>query len=473
MLAPTKIVRWVWREPSCEVTDRYIASTWCGVEDSKVLLSSPSLLSCLSDIAGDETRGLASKVVLCWCHSAGSLVFHLLLIKELGTMAAAGWLDVTIIGARDLKDTEIFGMQDPYAVLIYGQQTHRTKTHKDGHTSPVWNTTFRLNVIHGVDEAQLAVWNENRKADDKIGTCKQQGSLRLALKYYPVLSVTFCDPSLACLPLPLPPFRHPSQPLGAPGAPAAAAAAGAAAASHSAQPPHGYPQQHAPPPGGHAPPPGGHAPPPSGYPGYPAQGGYPGAAPAPYGAPPPGGHVPAPYGAPPHGGQPPAPYGAPPQGYPPAGHAPAPYGAPPPHGYPPQGYPPQGYPGYGAPPPAHGHAPPHVHHAPKPAVVVVHGHGELGGVSLVHMGRAEVKGWGQRGRAGGRGEGLGERGRARGRGEGLGAEVKDLGSLSLFRHHHHHKRKFKGFIGKRKGFFGKRKGFLGKRKGFFGGKGFF
>ncbi|CAI6007348.1 unnamed protein product [Closterium sp. NIES-65] len=413
MLAPTKIVRWVWREPSCEVTDRYIASTWCGVEDSKVLLSSPSLLSCLSDIAGDETRGLASKVVLCWCHSAGSFVFHLLLIKELGTMAAAGWLDVTIIGARDLKDTEIFGMQDPYAVLIYGQQTHRTKTHKDGHTSPVWNTTFRLNVIHGVDEAQLAVWNENRKADDKIGTCKvnirqafslpvwdtwhplftpkgrQQGSLRLALKYYP--------------------------PLGAPGAPAAAAAAGAAAASHSAQPPHGYPQQHAPPPGGHAPPPGGHAPPPSGYPGYPAQGGYPGAAPAPYGAPPPGGHVPAPYGAPPHGGQPPAPYGAPPQGYPPAGHAPAPYGAPPPHGYPPQGYPPQGYPGYGAPPPAHGHAPPHVHHAPKPAVVVVHGHG----------------------------------------------------------HHHHHKRKFKGFIGKRKGFFGKRKGFLGKRKGFFGGKGFF
>ncbi|CAI5458064.1 unnamed protein product [Closterium sp. Yama58-4] len=345
--------------------------------------------------------------------------------QKSGTMAAAGWLDVTIMSARDLKDTEIFGMQDPYAVLTYGQQTHRTKTHKDGHTSPVWNTTFRLNVIHGVDEAHFAVWNENRKADDKIGTCKvnirqafsypvwdtwhplftpkgrQQGSLRLAMKYYP--------------------------PLGAPGAPAAAAAA---ASSHSAPPPQGYPQQHAPPPAGHAPPPAGHAPPPSGYPGYPPQGGYPGAAPAAYGAPPPGGHAPAPYGAPPPGGHAPAPYGAPPpgghapapygapppQGYPPAGHAPAPYGAPP-HGYPPQGYPPQGYPGYGAPPPAHGgHAPHQVHHAPKPAVVVVHGHGH---------------------------------------------------------HHHHHKRKFKGFLGKRKGFFGKRKGFLGKRKGFFKGKGFF
>ncbi|CAI5486285.1 unnamed protein product [Closterium sp. Naga37s-1] len=278
-------------------------------------------------------------------------------------MAAAGWLDVTIIGSRDLKDTEIFGMQDPYAVLMYGQQTHRTKTHKDGHTSPVWNTTFRLNVIHGVDEAHFAVWNENRKADDKIGTCKvnirqafsypvwdswhplftpkgrQQGSLRLALKYYP--------------------------PVGAPGAPAAAAAA----SSHAAPPPQGYPQQHAPPPAGHGPPP-------SGYPGYPPQGGYPGAAPAGYGAPPPGGHAPAPYGAPPPGGHAPAPYGAPP----PQGYPPAPYGAPPPQGYPPQGYPPQGYPGYGAPPPAHGHAP-HVHHAPKPAVVVVHGHGELGGVS--------------------------------------------------------------------------------------------
>lgn len=241
---------------------------------------------------------------------------------------AAGWLDVTVMSARDLKDTEVFGFQDPYAVVQYGHQTHRSKTHKDGHTTPTWNATFRLDLMPNVEEFSVAIWNENKKADDNVGNCRvsirqaysghvwdsyhplytkngrQQGQLRLALKYYP--PVRAAAPHAAPAPSHAPPPGH-------------------------GAPPPGYPQQYAPPSGSHAPPPHG---------AYPAPGGYPGGPPTGYPAP--GGY-----------------HGAPPAGYPVL--APHGYPAPPPHGY------------SAAPYGAH---PPHNPHKPK--VVVVHGHGGHG-----------------------------------------------------------------------------------------------
>ncbi len=42
----------------------------------------------------------------------------------------------------------VFGKQDPYAKLRVGNQTYRSKTHKNGGKSPVWNESFRFNIIN-------------------------------------------------------------------------------------------------------------------------------------------------------------------------------------------------------------------------------------------------------------------------------------------------------------------------------------
>eukprot|EP00197_Chlamydomonas_leiostraca_P007216 CAMPEP_0202865554 /NCGR_PEP_ID=MMETSP1391-20130828/6227_1 /ASSEMBLY_ACC=CAM_ASM_000867 /TAXON_ID=1034604 /ORGANISM="Chlamydomonas leiostraca, Strain SAG 11-49" /LENGTH=341 /DNA_ID=CAMNT_0049545413 /DNA_START=102 /DNA_END=1127 /DNA_ORIENTATION=- len=287
-----------------------------------------------------------------------------------------GVLTVQLLFAKDLKDGDLFGKQDPYAKLTVGNQTFRSKTHNRGGKNPVWNETFRFTVINE-NTLEVTVWDEDMVSDDKIGWCnidlakvrttrkehlqqavmrpksgKQQGFISMELAFEP--NSALAKPG-AGAPQPAPyPY----------GAPTAAPAPGYAAApppkASGQQPPAGYPGAYSysgPP--GHAPPPAAAASASYTAPGYPAAPpGYPGAPPPGYpqaaaGAPPPGyqGAPPAGYpGAPPPGypGAPPPGYpGGPPAGYPGAGgYPPAPYAYPPaPSGY--GGYPPPA--GYGGP----------------------------------------------------------------------------------------------------------------------------
>ncbi|GJP38721.1 hypothetical protein CLOM_g23142 [Closterium sp. NIES-68] len=137
---------------------------------------------------------------------------------------ASGWLDVTVVGCRSLEDVEVYGKQDPYLVLQCGDQQHRTKTHRDGHLTPVWNETFQVQLKAGVDAIKCGVWDQNKIGKDVlIGQCsvnvqpaltagvwdtwhplftkkqKQKGNLRLVLKY-----------------LPAPPYGYPYAPTPAP-----------------------------------------------------------------------------------------------------------------------------------------------------------------------------------------------------------------------------------------------------------------
>ncbi|KAL3838413.1 hypothetical protein ACJIZ3_023004 [Penstemon smallii] len=73
-----------------------------------------------------------------------------------------GIMEVTLVSARGLKDTEIFGKVDPYVVLEYKSQqqkssTGRGKASRRSHmkwcmclrgqgTSPVWNEKFKFKV---------------------------------------------------------------------------------------------------------------------------------------------------------------------------------------------------------------------------------------------------------------------------------------------------------------------------------------
>ncbi|CAI7876379.1 unnamed protein product, partial [Closterium sp. NIES-53] len=113
------------------------------------------------------------------------------------------------VGCKDLDDVELYGKQDPYVVLKHNNQEHRTKTHQDGHTTPVWNETFQLQLKAGVSTLECHVWDKNKRRDVLIGNCsvnfqpalttqvwdmwhplftmkqKQKGYIRLVLKYIP------------------------------------------------------------------------------------------------------------------------------------------------------------------------------------------------------------------------------------------------------------------------------------------------
>ncbi|KAG2449211.1 hypothetical protein HYH02_005958 [Chlamydomonas schloesseri] len=265
----------------------------------------------------------------------------------------AGELAVTVEFAKDLKDKDWFGKQDPYAVLKVGSQQFRTRTAVDGGKNPVWNETFRFNVINEND-VELIIKDSDVSADDYIGTARV--SLAKAREHgrdtqqcavhsksgkqhgFVQVNLTFTRNSA----LKAGAHGHP-QPGAYPGYPQQAYGA---YAPPQAIPGYGVPYG-APPPGAYG------APPPGAYPGYPPQPGY--AAPAPGYPPQPGYPAPAPGAYPPQQGYPGAPPQYPPPGVP--GGAPPAYGAPPPGQYPPPhgAYPPPGGAGYPAYPPQQGY----------------------------------------------------------------------------------------------------------------------
>ncbi|KAG7653620.1 C2 domain [Arabidopsis suecica] len=258
-------------------------------------------------------------------------------------------LDLTIISAEDLKDIQLIGKQDLYAVVsINGdaRTKQKTKVDKDCGTKPKWKHQMKLTVddaaarenrltlvfeivadrpIAGdkpVGEVSVPVkelLDQNKGDEEKTVTYavrlpngKAKGSLKFSFKFGD--KYTFGSSSAPHAPVPSSmDHKTMDQPVTAyppgQGAPSAYPAPPAGPSSGYPPPGHddkhggvyGYPQQAGYPPAG----PGGYPPPGA----YPQQGGYPG------------------YPPPQQGGYP---------GYPPQG----------PYGYPQQGYPPQGPYGY-------------------------------------------------------------------------------------------------------------------------------
>eukprot|EP00898_Chlorokybus_atmophyticus_P008565 jgi/Chlat1/870/Chrsp107S01317 len=81
-----------------------------------------------------------------------------------------GTLDVTVLSANGLKNTETFGRMDPYAILRLDRTTFRTRTATDMGTRPVWNEKFSFKVLEGFHEVYVEIFNANVLADDSLGT---------------------------------------------------------------------------------------------------------------------------------------------------------------------------------------------------------------------------------------------------------------------------------------------------------------
>ena len=79
-----------------------------------------------------------------------------------------GRLEVNVLDAIRLKDTQTFGKQDPYVKIFCGAHRERTKTHTDGGTKPRWNERFLLALRGDETELEAEVWNENQMVSDNL-----------------------------------------------------------------------------------------------------------------------------------------------------------------------------------------------------------------------------------------------------------------------------------------------------------------
>ncbi|GIL82511.1 hypothetical protein Vretimale_11938 [Volvox reticuliferus] len=83
---------------------------------------------------------------------------------------AAGIITITLEYARDLKNGGCWFVikQNPYCILRVGGQTFRSHTAKGGGRNPVWNETFRVNIMDE-NNVSLDIKDEDLGRDDLIG----------------------------------------------------------------------------------------------------------------------------------------------------------------------------------------------------------------------------------------------------------------------------------------------------------------
>jgi len=93
----------------------------------------------------------------------------------------SGTLEVTIIGARNLKNKDgLFGSNDPYTIVKIHHQKFKTEVKKRAGKECQWNQTFRFGILEKYTEMHLEVYDQDTVSDDMIGrtTIPLQGILQ-------------------------------------------------------------------------------------------------------------------------------------------------------------------------------------------------------------------------------------------------------------------------------------------------------
>ncbi|KAL1535606.1 16 kDa phloem protein 1-like [Salvia divinorum] len=76
-----------------------------------------------------------------------------------------GTMEVTVVGARNLRNTELFGRVDPYVVIHYKNQEKKSTTgRRQGRRKAVWNEKFKFKVELKKDMSK----EEKRKQQHKL-----------------------------------------------------------------------------------------------------------------------------------------------------------------------------------------------------------------------------------------------------------------------------------------------------------------
>ncbi|KAI8545184.1 hypothetical protein RHMOL_Rhmol07G0021900 [Rhododendron molle] len=81
-----------------------------------------------------------------------------------------GTLEVLLVGAKGLENTDFLSNMDPYAVVICRTQEQKSSVASGKGTTPEWNETFVFTLSDGVSEIKIKIMDsDNCSEDDFVG----------------------------------------------------------------------------------------------------------------------------------------------------------------------------------------------------------------------------------------------------------------------------------------------------------------
>ncbi|KAK7349549.1 hypothetical protein VNO77_07000 [Canavalia gladiata] len=81
-----------------------------------------------------------------------------------------GTLEVILISAKGLDDNDFLSSIDPYVILTYRAQEHKSTVQEDAGSNPQWNETFLFTVSDSASELNLRIMDkDNVSQDDCLG----------------------------------------------------------------------------------------------------------------------------------------------------------------------------------------------------------------------------------------------------------------------------------------------------------------
>ncbi|KAJ1271989.1 hypothetical protein BS78_06G168900 [Paspalum vaginatum] len=81
-------------------------------------------------------------------------------------MALQGTLEVLLVGAKGLENTDFLSNMDPYAVLKCRSQEQKSSVASGKGSDPEWNETFVFTVSHGATELFIKLLDSDGGTDD-------------------------------------------------------------------------------------------------------------------------------------------------------------------------------------------------------------------------------------------------------------------------------------------------------------------
>ncbi|KAL5710782.1 hypothetical protein ACHQM5_021306 [Ranunculus cassubicifolius] len=113
-----------------------------------------------------------------------------------------GILNIELLDARGLQDTEVIGKMDPYVLIQYKDQKLKSKVAKNQGSTPVWNDELSLVMQYPAEDEDYNLVmkimdKETFSSDDFVGEARinlkelavlgsRNGTAKLEPKYYGV-----------------------------------------------------------------------------------------------------------------------------------------------------------------------------------------------------------------------------------------------------------------------------------------------
>ncbi|KAK3038079.1 hypothetical protein RJ639_031633 [Escallonia herrerae] len=83
---------------------------------------------------------------------------------------AQGTLEVVLVSAKGLEDSDFFSGMDPYAILTCRTQEKKSSVASGHGSAPEWNETFLFSISGGVSELKIKIMDTDTfTQDDFVG----------------------------------------------------------------------------------------------------------------------------------------------------------------------------------------------------------------------------------------------------------------------------------------------------------------